>query len=168
MATLPAFFKRSEAPGAASGAARRNLANTSRTTTARAGRDPYLLRALPQEDVFFFCKHIDNSRLEREPDPKSRGACWSTIGAACLFVAMLTGALFPSLSNTLAGYKLEALRAEQRRLIDERRALDLKEASLLSPERMRVLAERNNLVTPANEQVFHLDGRPGSTVAMAK
>jgi hypothetical protein len=134
----------------------------------RAGRDPYRLRALPQEDVFFFCKQIDNSRLEREPDPKSRGACWSTIGAACVFVAMLTGALFPSLSNTLAGYKLEALRAEQRRLIDERRALDLKEASLLSPDRMRALAEQNHLMTPSNEQVFHLDGRPEGAVAMVK
>jgi hypothetical protein len=122
---------------------------------------------LPQEDVFFFCKQIDNSRLEREPDPKARGACWSTIGAACVLVAMLTGALFPALSNTLAGYRLEALRAEQRKLMDERRELELKQASMLTPERMRVLAEERNLVTPANEQVYHLDGRREGAVAMA-
>ena len=37
---------------------------------ARVERDPFQLRALPQEDVFFYCKKIDNSRLVREPDPQ--------------------------------------------------------------------------------------------------
>ena len=162
MATLPAFLNRSEAPVAPTGAAAR------RTASARADRDPYRLRALPQEDVFFFCKQIDNSRLDREPDPKSRGACWSAIGAACLAVATLALALFPSFSNTLAGYRLEALRAEQRRLLDERRSLEFEEARLLSPDRLEMLAHKHNLAPPSNEQVFHLEGQSAGAVAMVK
>ena len=74
-------------------------------------RNPFELRALPQEDVFFFCKKIDNSRLEREPDPKAPRACWSAIGTAALAVALIGGVLLPNLMSTLAGYQLEKLRA---------------------------------------------------------
>jgi hypothetical protein len=160
MATLPAFLRKTEAPAPPS-TARRPL-------PARPEPDPYQLRALPLEDVFFHCKRIDNSRLVREPDPQARGACWSTIGAACLVVALLGSVLAPSVAGTLAGYRLEALRAEERRLVDERRVLELEEARLLSPERLEELARQRGLVTPAPGQVIHLDGRGDGTVAMAK
>lgn len=133
----------------------------------RTERDQYELRPFPLEDVFFYCKKIDNSRLVREADPKSSGACWSAIIAAAAIVTLLTGALVPSVANTVAGYKLEALRAEERRLIDERRTLDLEEARLLSPDRLEKLAQQHHLVTPSNGQVVHLDGKDGK-LALAK
>jgi hypothetical protein len=127
------------------------------------------LRALPHEDVFFYCKKIDNSRLVRDTDPQARGACWGAIGAACLAVALLTGVLAPSVASTLAGYKMEALRAEERRLLDERRTLELQEAALLSPGRLEKLARNQNLVTPQSGQVVRLDSnKPESSVAMVK
>jgi len=64
MATMPAFLTRTPArrehprPQAEFGDAQ------------RAVRDAFLLRPLPQEDVYFHCKTIDNSRLVREPDPR--------------------------------------------------------------------------------------------------
>jgi hypothetical protein len=158
MATLPAFFRR---PVTA------NLA-AARPATELAERDPFLLRALPQEDVFFYCKRIDNSRLVREADPQARGACWSTIGAAGVLLALLTGVLAPSVGTTLAGYKLESLRAEERRLLDERRTLELQEAQLLSPQRLERLAQGQHLVTPSPAQIVHLETRPDGAVAMAK
>jgi cell division protein FtsL len=130
--------------------------------------DPYALRCLPQEDVFFYCKKIDNSRLVREPDPKAGGACWSVIGAACLAVLLLTAVGTVKVSLTMNGYKLEDLRAEERRLLDEGRALDLQEAELLAPERLEKLARGQNLVTPSSGQVFHLENRPDGAVAMVK
>ena len=155
MATMPQFFRRTEKPAPG--------------PTLRIQKDPYRLRALPQEDVFFYCKKIDNSRLIREADPKSGGACWSAIGAAGIILALLTGVLAPSVAGTLAGYKLEALKAEERRLMDERRTLQLREAELLSPERLEKLAERQNLVTPRSGQVVRLDGnKPSSAVAMVQ
>jgi cell division protein FtsL len=159
MATLPAFLRKSETTG---------LEARQRPAAVRAERDPFQLRALPQEDVFFYCKKIDNSRLVREADPQSRGACWSAIIAAGFLVAALTTALAPSVANTLSGYKLESLRAEERRLLDERRVLDVQEAELLSPQRLERLAKNQNLVTPKANQVVRLETRPDGAVAMVK
>jgi len=155
MATMPTFLRRPEkpAPGPA----------------LRVERDPYRLRPLPQDDVFFYCKKIDNSRLVREADPRSGNACWSAIGAAAIVLALFTGVLAPSVAATLAGYKLESLKAEERRLLDERRTLELREAELLSPERLEQLAQRQNLVTPKSGQVVRLDSeKPSGAVAMVK
>jgi hypothetical protein len=143
-------------------------ASNARPKSARVERDPFLLRTLPHEDVFFYCKKIDNSRLVREADPESRRACWSAIGAACLLLGLLTAALAPSAANTLAGYRIEALRAEAHRMADERRMLDLQQAELLSPERLEKLAQKQNLVTPSSAQVVRLDSHSDSAVAMVK
>ncbi len=160
MATLPAFFRRSEAQA--------YMEATRRAAPARAERDPFALRALPQEDVFFYCKKIDNSRLVREHDVKAHGACWSAIASAAVMLALLTGILAPSVASTLAGYKLEALRAEERRLTDESRMLDLQQAELLRPDRLEQLAQKQNLITPASGQVIHLETGSDSAVAMVK
>jgi hypothetical protein len=160
MATLPAFLRRMEAPGPEA---------VAKPAHIRAERDPYQLRTLPQDRVFFFCKKIDNSRLVREPDPQARKACWSAIGVASLAVALLAGVLIPGAASRISGYRLESLRAEERRLTDERRSLELQEAELLSPQRLNALAHNQNLVTPRSDQVFHLEsGRPNAAVAMVK
>lgn len=164
MATLPAFLKKTDAPAETPHSA--DAAN--RSNRMRTVRDPFQLRALPHEHLFLYNKRIDNSRLVREADPKSRGACWSAIGAACVLAVLLTSAFAPAVATTIAGYKLEALRIEERRLLDEHRSLDLQEAELLSPARLDQLARENNLVPPAPGQVSHLDGKPQGAVAMAK
>jgi cell division protein FtsL len=163
MATLPAFLRKNEAPA---GPAQAPETHT-RAPRLRAERDPYALRALPHEDILLFCKKIDNSRLVREPDPQARGTCWSVIGAACLVLVIITTASAPYVGSTIAGYKLESLRLEERRLLEERRNLDLQEAELLSPERLNQLAQDKHLVPPASNQVVRLDGKDGA-VAMAK
>ena len=154
MATAPAIFR--------GGTQNRNL------SPVKQEREPFRLRALPHEDVFFYSKKIDNSRLVREEDPRGRGACWSAIGAACVVLTLITGVLAPSVAGTLAGYKLESLRAEQQRLLNERRFLDLQQAELLSPARLEELAKRQNLTTPASGQVVRLEGKADGTVAMVK
>jgi hypothetical protein len=157
MATLPKIFQRQFAPRQAG------------WQMAPQPAQPVCgLRALPQEDVFFYCKKIDNTRLVREPDPTARGTCLHAIGAACLVVASLAVVMAPKVTSTMDGYKLEALRTEEQRLLDERRAVDLQVAQLLSPERLQRLARGQNLVTPASNQVFHLETRTDGTVAMVK
>jgi hypothetical protein len=162
MATLPVFFKKNESPAEGARGA------DGRSNRIRPVRDPFQLRALPHEHLFLYNKRIDNSRLVREEDPKTRGACWSAIGAACVLAILLTSAFAPSVATTIAGYKLEALKIEERRLLDERRALELQEAVLLSPARLDQLALQNNLMAPSAGQVFHLEGKPQGAVAMAK
>jgi cell division protein FtsL len=157
MATLPKIFQRQAAPRQAGW-----------PDTAYVEPGVCALRALPHEDVFFFCKKIDNTRLVREPDPTARGTCWNAIGAACLVVLSLGIVMAPKVTSTMEGYKLESLRSEEQRLLDERRAVDLQEAQLLSPERLELLAKKQKLAPPAANQVFHLETRPDSAVAMVK
>ena len=164
MATLPAFLKKNDVPAGPTQPA--DAAN--RTNRMRTVRDPFELRALPHEHLFLYNKRIDNSRLVREADPKSKDACWSAIGAACVLAILLTSAFAPAVATTIAGYKLEALRIEERRLLEEHRSLDLQQAELLSPARLDQLARENNLVAPAPGQVSHLEGKPQGAVAMAK
>jgi hypothetical protein len=156
MATMPAFFRRI------------NEAGFPALSGAKPERDPFQLRALPQEDVFFHCKKIDNSRLVRAADPQARGACWSAIGAAGVLLAVLTSVLVPSVASTLAGYKLEALRVEERQLLDEKRTLEVVEAGLLSPQRLETLAQGQNLIAPIPGQVVRLNAKGDSAVAMVK
>src|SRR5664280_377167 len=147
MATMPVSYRRTEA--AAEQSQGPELA--SRTAGTRE-RDLCELRALPMEDVFLFSKKVSNERLVREDDPKAQKACWSAIVKAAAVLALLTGAVAPRVANTIAGYRLEALRSEERKLADERSALDLEEAKLLSPDRLERLAHKQHLVTPLSNQ----------------
>jgi hypothetical protein len=159
MATLPAFFRK---------AGYLEDSQPEQPAGGPAERDLCQLRALPHEDVYFYCKRIDNSRLVREADPRARRACWSTIGAAFAALALLTGALAPSAANTLANYRLGELRNEERILMDERRGLELRAAELLSPERLERYAKERDLTAPSPNQMVRLDGRSEGAVAMVK
>lgn len=161
MATLPAFFRRSGSLDATERTARG-------PAPVRAERDPFQLRALPHEDVYFYCKKIDNSRLVREADPRTRGACWSTIGLAVVILALLTGVLVPSAVNMVAASRLEDLRGEERRLLEERRGLELQEAELLSPQNLERYAKERDLAPPSPSQIVRLDGKGEGAVAMVK
>ena len=157
MATLATYFNLRK--GAAAGTS---------APAIRAEPCPYQLRALPNEDVFFYCKRIDNSRLVRQPDPRATGANWTVIGAACAIVALLSAALAPGVANTFAGYRVQELQKEQARLMEERRTLQLEEARLRSLTRLDELARQQKLVTPTADQIVHLEARPDSSFASLK
>jgi len=163
MATLPTFFK--TIPGVQSQPRERDRrAAVSRPVRLEA--DPYLLRTLPNEDVFFFSKRIDNSRVAREADPRARRQCWRAIGAACVFAALLTSVLAPGVLRILAGYQVQALKQEHQRLLDERSMLEVEEARLLSPARLEELARRQKLGAPARDQIIHLEPRHDGSLAL--
>jgi cell division protein FtsL len=158
MATLATIFRRPVARPAATGGATR--------TRPVAVEDLFRLRALPNEDVFFYCKRIDNSRVVREPDPKAGGQCWSTIGVACVLAALLVGVLAPGVANIFAGYQLQALRQEEQHLLNEQRVLDVEEARLVSREHLEELARSREMRTPGPGQVIHLDPKGDSKLAL--
>jgi hypothetical protein len=148
MATLATFFKRSDAVGRAA-----------RTSAVRAESDPFRLRAMPNDDIYFFSKSIDNSRVVRQQDPSARGECWSVVGAAAVLLMLGASIIAPHVGSVLAGYKLEALKQEQQSLLDQKRELDVREAGLLSPVRLNDLAKVRNLTNPASDQIIHLDNQ---------
>jgi hypothetical protein len=115
------------------------------------------LRAFANEDIYLFVKHIDNSRVVRAADPESGRRAWKQIGTMAAAVAVIVAVLMPSAYGTLAGYQIERLRQEGEKLAAQRAQLELREAALLSPERMLELARQQEFIDPAPEQVVHLD-----------
>ena len=149
MATLATFFRRSDFMGVDA-------------TTAIQAVDPYQLRGMPADDIYFFCKRIDNSRLVRQADPKTRTDCWSTIATACILAITLGTVVSPRIGGVLSGYQMERLKTEKRELLDRRRTLEIQEARMLSPSRLGELAERQQLAAPGAGQEVHLQPKDSS------
>jgi hypothetical protein len=148
MATLATFFKRSDA-----------LMIAARSSVVRAESDPFRLRAMPNDDIYFFSKSIDNSRVVRQQDPSAKGECWSAVGAAAVLLMLGASIIAPHVGSILAGYKLQALKQEQQSLVDQKRELEVREAALLSPVRLNELAKARNLTNPGSDQVIHLENQ---------
>lgn len=154
MATLATIIRKFDTASAEPG----------RVETARP--NPYQLRALPNEDIFFHTKRVDNSRLVREADPRAKAECWSTIGAVCALAAVLITSVAPGVAGITAGYQLQTLRQERQRLLDERRGLEVAEAKLVGTERLEQLAKDQKMISPKRDQIVHLDtGASDGTVA---
>ena|SRR5580698_6468332 len=149
MATLATYFRdgRFNAAGA----------QTVRVPAADMQESACLLRPLPNDAIYFYSKKIDNSRIVRQADPEARGECWGAVGAAGVLLMLGASIIAPHVGSVLAGYKLEALKQERQSLLDQKRDLDVREAGLLSPERLNDLARLRSLGSPAPDQVIHLD-----------
>ena len=127
--------------------------------------EPFALRRFPNDDVFFFAKKIDNSRVVRESDPAAGRICWRMIGSSVAAVVLVIAILLPSVYGHIAGYKIEALRQERQRLEVERAALELEESKMVSPARLEELARKQFFIDPAPQRVVYLEGKPEGTLA---
>jgi hypothetical protein len=159
MATLAQIFDRfyKPAPGLANG-----------EPDAPDYSEAFRLRMFPNEDVYFFVKKIDNSGVVRQSDPRTRRACWRVIGASVAVAVFLSGLLLPSVQGLMAGYRIETLRAEKRQLENERSLLEVREAKLLTTDRLQHLADTQQFVDSANlHKTVYLDASPDGVLARA-
>jgi hypothetical protein len=138
------------------------------TRATRVADDPYALRAIANEDIYFYVKDINNMRVVRADDPQAKASCWKLIASAGAAAVLLIGVLLPSAYGLLAGYQLESLKQEQTRLNAERSAAELEEARLLSPARLDELARAQSFVDPPSQSVVYLDGNKGSLALNVK
>jgi hypothetical protein len=145
MASL-ALFNRASASRAAAAA----------QTVAQPGDERFLVRNIPNEDLYLFVKDLDNSGVVREADPRARGAAWRLILSGGAIVTLLIGILLPGAYGRIAGYQIESLKQEHARLLNERNALELKETSILTPARMQLLADEQKLVDPGPQDTIYL------------
>ena len=146
MATLAAMFHKIFDPGAAAGHGH-----------ASEGQALSRVPAFANDDIYFYVKRIDNSRVVRAQDPEARGTCWKMIGSVTAAAALLVGVLLPSAYSLLAGYQVQSLRQEAQRLNAEFASLELQEAQLLSPARMEELARIQEFIDPAPDKVVYLE-----------
>lgn len=157
MATLANIFNNFTGARALAGSADAVAVNT----RSGAGK----LRALPNEDVYFFVKRIDNSRVVRQADPRAQARDWKVIGGASLAAAVLIGVLLPSAYGLMAGYQLSQLQQENQRLVTERSRLELEEAKLVSAERLQHLATMQEFIDPAPDRTVYLP-KSGNALAL--
>jgi hypothetical protein len=139
--------------------------SASRTAT-RNMSDVYTLRAVPNEDVYFFTKRIDNSRVLRQADPTARARDWKMVGGAGFAAISLIAMLLPSAYGLMAGYQLSSLKKEQHRLVSERAGLELEEARLISAERLQELARIQDFVDPAPDKTVYLTPKNDKSLAL--
>ncbi len=125
-------------------------------TRSELGADTEL-RPLPNEEIYFWVRQVDNSRVQPQADPESTKVCLKYIGSAALAVVLLVGVLVPVAGNLLAGYQIHALEKEQESLLRQQAELEYREAALLNPARLARLAEIQQLVDPAPETTVPLD-----------
>jgi hypothetical protein len=109
--------------------------------------------------VYLFVKRIDNSTVERAVDPVARRARSHSALVGFAAAVLVIAGLVPVAYNTLAGFTIQNLRADQGKLKQERVALDATEASLLSYDRLEKLAVSLKMVDPVPQQVQFLDGK---------
>ena len=62
------------------------FAAKTRSENVRGPRGGAALRSFANEDIYFFVKRIDNTRVVREADPEARKACWQLIGSVAAAV----------------------------------------------------------------------------------
>jgi hypothetical protein len=123
---------------------------------AGARCDDFRLRAVPNEDIFFYIKRIDNSRVVRQADPRSQARDWKVIGGASVAAASLIALLLPGAWTYMAGYELSKLQMQNQRLVVERSRLELEEAALVSAKRLQELADMQQYVDPAPGSTHYL------------
>lgn len=115
------------------------------------------VRPFANEDIYFYTKRIDNSKVRREIDPAAGQACWKMIGTVTAAAVLVVFVLMPSAYGLLAGYQIEELRQEAQRLETERAGLEIEQAALVSPARMRELAKEQHFIDPEPTKTVYLE-----------
>lgn len=115
------------------------------------------LRPIANEDLYLFVKAIDNSRVVRQADPRARWSVVKFIGSSFCVALVLVALMLPHAWGLMANYQIEALRQEHKKLIEERNALEVEEASLTSTERLLKYAERGKFDVPAPQDEIYID-----------
>jgi cell division protein FtsL len=125
------------------------------------------------EGVVLLGKPIDNSRVVRQVDPRSRREIWLLILLVSVLAAGLGLYAWPALEIRRAGQASVELYREKERLIEEKRKLQLEKAALESLSRVEAIATRDlGLAPPAPERSVIVEVPravpPGATVAGAE
>ena len=122
------------------------------------------------EGVVLLGKPIDNSRVVRQIDPRSRREIWILILLVAILAAGLGLYAWPALEIRRAGQASVDLYREKERLLEEKRKLQLEKAALENLGRVEDIATRElGLEAPAPDRSIIVEvPRPipsGSTVA---
>jgi len=129
-------------------------------TSWRDSTDKYRPRPVPNEDVYFYAKLVDNTRLVRPVNQVARKQEMRVVVVAFAMLLLMIGLALPHLMNVMAGAQIQKLRATQSELIAANEEIELRESEAMNPERIKALAHARNMVEPAPRQIIQLDPQP--------
>jgi len=136
-----------------------------RTATA-AIADSLALTPLPNDDIYFYSKRIDNTRLVRQADTQVKGE-WSAILGVCVAALLIAVMMIaPGVAGVLDSYKIQDLKHEQAQLRNEQRKLIVDEERLINAARLDALAPQHNLARPGADQVIRLQPKNNHSFAL--
>src|SRR5262249_43254597 len=131
-----------------------------------ADADPLALRGLPNDDVYFYSKAIDNSRLVRQADTHVKGE-WTAIAGVCTAALIIAGMMIaPGVTSVMDNMKIQDLKHEQAQLRNDQRKLQVEEELLINAARLEALAPAHNLARPGADQVIRLQPKNNHSFAM--
>jgi hypothetical protein len=161
MATAATFFRQ---PGAIFRTRREQP--IAKTAEAVVEADPFALAGLPNDDIYLYCKQIDNSRLVRQADTQVKGE-WSAIAGVCAAALLIGGLMIaPGVASIMDSYKIQELKHEQDLLRIELRKVDVAEERMLNAPALDALATQHSLVRPGAGQVIRLQPKNEHSFAM--
>lgn len=126
----------------------------SRVAARRTEGQDYRLRAVPREDIHFFVKDVDNTRVARLSDHKDTACSFGVAGGSVLAAAVLIALLMPGGYSLLASRRMERLRAERDVLTNQLNQVRVREARMLSPQQLEKWENRMFVEPTANATVF--------------
>jgi hypothetical protein len=139
---------------------------TASATAVAAEADPLALRGLPNDDIYFYSKRIDNSRLVRQAENHVKGE-WTAIAGACAAAVLIAGMMIaPGVTSVMDSIKIQDLKREQAQLHNQQRALEVEEERLINAARLEELAAAHRLVRPGPGQLIPLQPRNNHSLAM--
>ena len=128
--------------------------------------DPWALPGLPNDDVYLFCKRVDNTRVVRQASAKASNelSAIGSVGTAALVIALL--AIAPGVASVMDSYKIQDLKKEQVLLHNEWKQLEVSEEKLVSAAQLNLSADAQHLVRPKPGQVIPLQPKGNRSYAM--
>ena len=105
------------------------------------------------EGVVLLGKPVDNSRVVRQVDPRSRREIWLLMLLVALLAAGLGLYAWPALEMRRAGQESVELYRQKERLLEQKRKLQLEKAALENLGRVEAIASKElGLEAPAPER----------------
>jgi hypothetical protein len=123
----------------------------------------YRIRPFPSEDIYFWTKRIDNSRVERRRDPRFLDRVWRMVTLALVVTIAGLGYAVPGAYRLLAGAEVEALRTQLAGMERQYKELALRYDGKRSPANLGKAPGKYIPANPRND--IHLPPVAGPRIA---
>ena len=123
-----------------------------RDVRAGLSRRSAAVAALPMEDICFYVKEIDNSRLRRKVDPADKRMMGRLIVLGIIVVVFCLTSFGPVAAKRQSGYRLQSLNNQYQKLRMVNSQLKDHQAKLSNVQRVQKLAKARGLAAAPPER----------------